>query len=151
MLASNKFIRRVLGEEFVMPVTDPIADIWEESLPSRPILYLLSAGADPTNNIDEYAKKKKQFPTNKVSMGEEMEKPALEMIKAGFISGKWVVLNNCHLSLEFMAQMEEILNPKGVEIHEDFRLWITCEPHSQFPLGLLQMAIKVTTEPPKGL
>lgn len=59
LLASNKFIRRVLGEEFVMPVTDPIADIWEESLPSRPILYLLSAGADPTNNIDEYAKKKK--------------------------------------------------------------------------------------------
>lgn len=47
--------------------------------------------------------------------------------------------------------MEEILNPKNVEIHEDFRLWITCEPHPEFPLGLLQMAIKVTTEPPKGL
>ena len=80
-----------------------------------------------------------------------MERPALEMIKNGFVSGKWVVLNNCHLSLEFMAQMEEILNPKNVEIHEDFRLFITCEPHPQFPLGLLQMAIKVTTEPPKGL
>jgi len=73
------------------------------------------------------------------------------MIKAGFVSGAWVILNNCHLSLEFMAQMEEILFPKGVEIHEDFRLWITCEPHNEFPLGLLQMAIKVTTEPPKGL
>lgn len=32
-----------------------------------------------------------------------MEKPALEMIKAGFTAGNWVVLNNCHLSLEFMA------------------------------------------------
>jgi len=32
-----------------------------------------------------------------------MEKPALEMVKAGFVTGKWVVLNNCHLSLEFMA------------------------------------------------
>jgi dynein heavy chain len=47
--------------------------------------------------------------------------------------------------------MEDILNPKGVEIHEEFRLWITGEPHPEFPLGLLQMAIKVTTEPPKGL
>jgi hypothetical protein len=45
---------------------------------------LLSAGADPTNNIDEFAKKRKKFPTGKVSMGEEMERPALEMIKAGF-------------------------------------------------------------------
>lgn len=70
---------------------------------------------------------------------------------AGFISGKWVVLNNCHLSLEFMAKMEDILNPKDREIHEDFRLWITCLPDNNFPLGLLQMAIKVTTEPPKGL
>ena len=110
-----------------------------------------SPGADPTGNIDEFAKKKKQFPTGKVSMGEEMEKPALEMIKAGFVTGKWVILNNCHLSLEFMAQMEDILNPKGIEIHPEFRLWITCEPHNEFPLGLLQMAIKVTTEPPKGL
>jgi dynein heavy chain len=151
LLSTNKFIKKVLGDEYAQPVTDTIANLWEESRPSTPILYLLSAGADPTNSIDEFAKRKKQYPTGKVSMGEEMERPALEMIKNGFISGKWVVLNNCHLSLEFMAQMEEILNPKNCEIHEDFRLWITCEPHQEFPLGLLQMAIKVTTEPPKGL
>ena len=151
MLACQQFIQKVLGEEFSQPVTDPISQQWEESFPNVPVLYLLSPGADPTNNIDEFAKKKKQFPTGKVSMGEEMEKPALEMVKAGFVTGKWVILNNCHLSLEFMAQMEDILNPKGVEIHEEFRLWITCEPHNEFPLGLLQMAIKVTTEPPKGL
>lgn len=50
-----------------------------------------------------------------------------------------------------MAKMEEVLNPKGKEVHEDFRLWITCQESREFPLGLLQMAIKVTTEPPKGL
>ena len=50
-----------------------------------------------------------------------------------------------------MAKMEEILNPRNVEVAEDFRLWITCEAHNEFPLGLLQMAIKVTNEPPKGL
>lgn len=50
-----------------------------------------------------------------------------------------------------MAKMEEILNPKVKEVHEDFRLWITCQENPEFPLGLLQMAIKVTTEPPKGL
>jgi len=50
-----------------------------------------------------------------------------------------------------MAKMEEVLNPKAKEVHEDFRLWITCMQDPAFPLGLLQMAIKVTTEPPKGL
>jgi dynein heavy chain len=66
-------------------------------------------------------------------------------------SGKWVVLSNCHLSLEFMAEMEEILRPKDREVNPDFRLWITCEPHNDFPLGLLQMAIKNATDPPKGI
>jgi len=84
-------------------------------------------------------------------MGEEQEKPALEMLKVGQATGAWLILNNCHLSLEFMAAMEELLFPKGVEIHEEFRLWITCAPDNSFPLGLLQMAIKVTIEPPKGL
>ena len=55
-----------------------------------------------------------------------MEIPAKLMIDSGFVAGKWVILNNCHLSLEFMAELEDILNPKDKEIHNDFRLWITC-------------------------
>ena len=150
VLAAQNFIRHVLGDEFMAPVTDYISEQWEESLPNKPILYLLSAGADPTNSIDEFARKKK-INTMKVSMGEEMEIPAKANIVNGFRDGFWVILNNCHLSLEFMAEMEDILNPKGVEVHEQFRLWITCQSNDEFPLGLLQMAIKVTTEPPKGL
>jgi len=61
----------------------------------------------------------------------------MQLIDVGMDKGDWVILNNCHLSLEFMAEMEEILNPKDREIHQDFRLWITCEPHNEFPLGLL--------------
>lgn len=137
VLAGNQFIRTTLGDAFVQPVTDQISDLYEESCKNVPILYILSAGADPTGSIDEFAKKKKQFPTGKVSMGEEMEIPAAQLMEQGFISGRWVVLNNCHLSLEFMAQMEELLHPKDREIHDDFRLWITCLPDKDFPLGLL--------------
>jgi len=150
VLASQKFIRRVLGEEFMAPVTDQITEVWEESQPSKPVLFLLAPGSDPTGVIDELARKKR-IQSMKVSMGEEQEIIAKKFIDDGMRDGFWVILNNCHLSLEFMAEMEEILNPKGKEIHETFRLWITCEPNRGFPLGLLQMAIKVTTEPPKGI
>jgi len=50
-----------------------------------------------------------------------------------------------------MAEMEDMLNPKEKVVHENFRIFITCLPTNEFPLSLLQMAIKVTTEPPKGL
>lgn len=59
VLSCMQFIKKTLGDYFAQPVTDQIAEIWEESLPNKPVLYLLSAGADPTNNIDEFAKKKK--------------------------------------------------------------------------------------------
>jgi dynein heavy chain len=150
VLASQKFIRRVLGEEFMAAVTDQIIEVWEESAPCKPILFLLAPGSDPTNTIDELARKKR-IPTQKVSMGEEQEIIAKKNIDDGMRDGFWVILNNCHLSLEFMAEIEDILNPKDKVIHEQFRVWITCEPHNEFPLGLLQMAIKVTTEAPKGI
>lgn len=136
VLASQKFIRRVLGEEFMAPVTDQIGEVFEESMPGKPILFLLAPGSDPTNAIDELARKKR-IPTAKVSMGEEQEIIAKKHIDDAQRDGFWVILNNCHLSLEFMCEMEEILNPKGKEIHETFRLWITCEPNKEFPLGLL--------------
>jgi hypothetical protein len=35
--------------------------------------------------------------------------------------------------------------------HENFRLWLSSDPHPKFPISILQRAIKLTTEPPKGL
>ena len=32
------------------------------------------------------------------------------------------------------------------EIHADYRLWVTCEITSRFPIGLLHLCIKVTQE-----
>lgn len=70
MLASNLFINYILGKAFTEPISYPIDKILEESTHMDPVLFLLSAGADPTSSIDELAKKKKKFPTEKVSMGE---------------------------------------------------------------------------------
>ena len=36
-----------------------------------------------------------------------------------------------------MDQLLNILEPGKYEIHDEFRLWITTEPHKLFPLGLL--------------
>jgi len=69
-ISSGKFINSFLGPEFVKPLSYPIAEIYDESSPLDPILFLLSTGADPTSSIDDLAKRKKKYPTEKVSMGE---------------------------------------------------------------------------------
>ncbi|GFH14317.1 ODA2 protein, partial [Haematococcus lacustris] len=62
----------------------------------------------------------------------------------------WVLLQNTHLGLGYLTEVETFLI-KEENIHEDFRLWITAEPHPQFPIGLLQMGIKITNEAPVGM
>lgn len=34
---------------------------------------------------------------------------------------------------------------------DNFRLWLSSNPHPKFPISILQKCIKVTTEPPKGV
>jgi dynein heavy chain len=59
-----------LGKEFTSPISYPIESIWQSSSTLEPILYLLSAGSDPTSTIEELARKKKKYPLKAVSMGE---------------------------------------------------------------------------------
>merc|ERR1719160_1459448 len=150
VIGGAQFINIQLSDRFTQPVTDFIEDIYSESSNRVPVLYLLSAGSDPTAMIGELAKKKKKFPTDNVSMGEGQEVVAFEKMKLGFVAASWVILQNCHLGIGFMERMEDILG-NTPDIIEDFRLWITCEITPRFPIGLLQMAIKVTLEPPQGL
>jgi dynein heavy chain len=149
-IACAQFIDIQLGQRFTAPVTDSIQEIFEESEARKPVLYLLSAGTDPASMIDELAKRRKKFPTDKVSMGEGQEKVAREKNQAAFLTGGWVILQNCHLGIDYMNEIEDTLN-KTIGIEPDYRMWITCEITSRFPIGLLQMTIKVTLEPPAGL
>lgn len=58
-----------------------------------------------------------------------------------------------HSLLPYMRcclQVEAYLT-KAEGLHENFRLWITAEPHPAFPIGLLQMGIKITNEAPVGI
>lgn len=107
-MASARAIDQLLDPKYTDPVTDSIESIWQESSCRVPVIFLLSPGTDPTASIDEVAKKKK-FPTDKVSMGEGQEIVAREKIKSGFLSGSWVILQNCHLGLNFMNEVEELL------------------------------------------
>jgi len=79
-----------------------------------------------------------------------MEGRAKEMIEGGSIRGHWIMLNNCHLLVNWLKQMEIIIE-NIQKPDKNFRLWLTTEPTDGFPLGVLQKSLKVVTEPPDGL
>ncbi|KAF8281137.1 dynein, axonemal, heavy polypeptide 5 [Trypanosoma cruzi] len=156
MLAANQYVSRTLGKEFAEPQHLDLHDVVEETTGLTPIVFLLSQGSDPTTLIEAAAKslKKKIFP---ISMGQGQEEAAMNIVNNAWNNGDWALLQNCHLGLPFLLQLEEKLRQqllpggKKVEIHEEARLWVTTEPHKAFPIGLLQMSIKLTNEPPQGI
>jgi len=152
LLVMKDFIKRneAMGERYTEPVSDTIEMIFNDMTAQVPVIFLLSAGADPTDSIVQFARKKKQSVTC-VSLGQGQEPVAMKAINAAAVNGSWVLLQNCELGLPLMDQMEEILLGMKDTVNADFRLFITCLPHPKFPLGLLQMCTKITNEPPQGI
>ncbi|MBK8156794.1 MAG: hypothetical protein IPK55_12765 [Streptococcus sp.] len=79
---------------------------------------------------------------------------AKSLIKAGTTKGHCVLLENCHLLTSWLKELEiiiESLEDKKQKPDPNFRLWLTTAPTDKFPLGILQRALKVVTEPPDGM
>jgi dynein heavy chain, axonemal len=149
LLAAMDYIADALGRRFVESVPLNLEKAWEESNPRCPLICLLSPGADPTKLIEDLSKKKKKKVLG-VSMGQGQEIIARKYIAAAVVEGHWVLLQNTHLGLGYLSEVETFLL-KAEEMHPEFRLWITAEPHPQFPIGLLQIGIKITNEAPVGM
>jgi dynein heavy chain len=143
----------VMGPKYIEPVAETVDSLYREMDSTTPVIYLLSAGADPTDSIETLARRKR-FGIECVSMGEGQDVVAQRAINAATTNGSWVLLQNCHLGLDFIDTLEDLLlRLKAPEstCSPDFRLFMTTEPHPRFSIGLLQMSTKVTNEPPKGL
>ncbi|XP_070520949.1 dynein axonemal heavy chain 10 [Cardiocondyla obscurior] len=146
------YITKIMGEQYIMPPHMSFDMIFKESTSTMPVVFILSAGSDPTSELIKLADRhgygggKFRY----LSLGQNQDKIAMELLKTAITRGQWLMLQNCHLLLSFTKDLEKIVenleNP-----HPDFRLWLTTEPTSEFPIGILQQSLKVVTEPPSGL
>lgn len=72
-------------------------------------------------------------------MGQGQEVHARKLMGNFLVNGGWVLLQNCHLSLAYVEEvMDQLLETET--IHENFRLWVTTEPHPKFPITFLQVS-----------
>ncbi|XP_060520516.1 dynein axonemal heavy chain 8 isoform X2 [Cylas formicarius] len=150
---SRKYIANSLGQKFSEPVILNFEVMHSESRPLTPLICFLSMGSDPTPFIETLAKRL-ELKSKSISMGQGQEVHARKLLAQAMSEGFWALLQNCHLSLDYMNEVLSVFLDleKGVGVvHPDFRLWITTEVHEKFPISLLQICIKFTNEAPSGI
>ena len=145
----EKYIADSLGERYVDGVVLDMNKMLEESSARTPLVCFLSMGSDPSNLIEQLAKRL-GIEVKAISMGQGQEIHARRLVANAQHGGTWVLLQNCHLSLDFCDEILGTLMFTG-HLNDRFRVWITTEAHAKFPIGLLQMSIKYTAEPPQGI
>nr|XP_023019976.1 dynein heavy chain 8, axonemal [Leptinotarsa decemlineata] len=150
---SRKYIASSLGQKFAEPVILNMEVLFNESRPLTPMICFLSIGSDPTPYIEQLAKRL-ELKSKSISMGQGQEVHARKLMTGAMTEGYWALLQNCHLSLDYMNEVlgQFLELEKGIgSVHPDFRLWITTEVTHQFPISLLQICIKFTNEAPSGI
>ncbi|KAM9807310.1 dynein axonemal heavy chain 5 isoform 2-T2 [Syngnathus typhle] len=146
---ARKYIMDAMGEKYTEGAILDLEQTWEESDSRTPMICFLSMGSDPTDSIIALGKRLKTE-TKYVSMGQGQEVHARKLLQQNIANGGWALLQNCHLGLDFMDELMDIISETDF-VHDSFRLWMTTEFHRHFPITLLQMSIKFTNEPPQGL
>ena len=153
IMGVQRFIAEQVGNRFIEPPPFDLALCFKEAKPITPLIFVLSAGADPMADLLKLAEEKKftkKF--EKVSLGQGQGPKAEKLLMEGVESGLWVCLQNCHLAVSWMPTLERIVeNMDPDRVHKDFRLWLTSMPSPDFPVAILQNGVKMTLEPPKGL
>lgn len=116
-----------------------------------PYIALLTQGGDPTSQLQVTAKENKTD-TYIISMGQGQEPAAKKGIEFCKKQGHWMILQNCHLALDFVKkEVTELQTLDEKAVNPNFRLFITTEPHKDWPVSIIEQCIKFTTEPPVGI
>ncbi|KAL0488326.1 dynein heavy chain [Acrasis kona] len=150
----TEFVRTELGDQFTRSPALDLDLALRDASASTPIVFILSQGADPTDMLQKFAANMK-INLEIRSLGQGQDVVAKRLIEKGRKNERtWVLLQNCHLYVSFMPELEKIIaefsSPTAV-LAPDFRLWLTSMPSKDFPIPILQNSVKLTNEPPKGI
>ncbi|KAH0571585.1 Dynein heavy chain [Spironucleus salmonicida] len=162
IFATKKFITERIGPQFVLTESPQLTDIVAESINTVPTLILLSADSDPSNKIMQLGDQNNVF-CHSVSIGKGQGPIAEKAITEAIIQGQWVLLGNTHLAGTWLTKLESICESisdnsydpdnsgKIIQIHQNFRLFLTTMPFDGFPSSIIKAATKVSAEAPMGI
>ena len=150
--ALTNFVMTTLSIPSLSPSSSALLEIARsDSHAAAPILMITTAGADPTQELEDIAAREMAGRYKQLAMGGQQCATAITMVREAAKNGNWLCLKNLHLVVHWVPQLEKELSSLTLPANSTFRLWLTTEQHPAFPTILLQQSLKLTCEAPPGL
>jgi dynein heavy chain, axonemal len=131
--------------EFTTSKAATLTEAYEDSNPETPIIFLMAPGVDPTEQLKRFAQEQ-DISIVGISLGKGQEERAKTIVKDCAQKGKWCFLSNCHLSVNLLPELENIMD-EVLEVKENydekFRIFMSAAPipkeqeGDKFPISFL--------------
>lgn len=116
---------------------------------ATPIIFASVAGHDASSHVEALVARTK-IPCTSVAMGSsEGVLAADQAINVATRNGSWVLLKNLHLASDWLHHLERRL--RSLNLHPDFRLFLTMETTSSIPANIIETSRIVMNEPVPGI
>lgn len=103
------YVSNKMGSTFVTPPQFNIAESYDDSNITTPIVFILSEGTDPMSALLNFAEKMGVDADFKsISLGQGQGPVAQTLIANAQMLGTWICLQNCHLMPSWMSALEAI-------------------------------------------
>ncbi|XP_028130568.2 dynein beta chain, ciliary-like [Diabrotica virgifera virgifera] len=158
--AISAFIDEKLGNKYITSRSVEFEKSYEETSSQNPTFFILSPGVNPLKDVEKLGRKlgfmfdKGNF--HSVSLGQGQEIVAENAMDVAAAEGHWVILQNIHLVVKWLATLEKKMEQCADTGHQNYRLYLSAEPSADpqecvIPQGILESSIKITNEPPTGM
>ena len=123
-LAMQDFISKYLDERFIQPPPFDLKACYNDSDNVTPLIFILSTGSDPNKELDLLAEEVNMTDRlARIALGQGQGGKAAALVEKSMVTGGWVMLQNCHLSISWMPTLEQIC-----EAMEADKVCITLKP-----------------------
>jgi dynein heavy chain 1 len=149
-------IVKTFGEEFAWQGRglNDLAEVTEFELgPTVPLLLCQAPGHDVSGRVEAMARERGKD-LQAVAMGSsEGYETAESMIAMGCKQGKWVMLKNVHLCVDWLREVlvKKLQALSPLTSHKDFRIFITSEINPRLPTALMRLSDTIVAEAPSGI
>jgi len=145
-----KFVKAVFGDQFLdVPQLDLAHVVQKESTAKSPFLLCSAPGFDASFKVDQLVKELgKKYVSVAIGSAEGFDQ-ADKAINQAAKAGTWVLLKNVHLAPGWLQEVEKKIH--RLQLHENFRLFLTMEFNEKVPSTLIRQSLKFVFESPDGI